>query len=273
MFRRIFLVPAAALALAVPGQAGVFRKSPRPDPAIHVPALVEALKANKDEKVRAAAAGELDEYDAKAYPDVLPALIEALATDPSVSVRARAAESIGKVRPISAAAGYALERAAADDKSFRVQVSARAALVKYRVLGHIPGVKIDTVVQTTEPPLATGAGPKGNSDGTVLRPTPAPVPVTGPVTPPVLPGAPTPKAPPGSPTVEPPTAPQTGEPPLARPGTPAVTTAPKEPRPIIVIPSPPEKGATPTPTVPASTGGPTLPPPQPASGPKVPPKQ
>ena len=53
---------------------------------------------------------------------------------------------------------------------------------------------------------------------------------------------------------------QTGEPPLAVPGKPALTTTPKAPAPVIVIPSPGAKDVIlPVPTTP-STGGPALPP-------------
>jgi hypothetical protein len=273
----LFLVPLAALTLAGPTQAGLFKKSAKPDPTIQVPALIETLKADRDEKARIAAATDLDEFDAKAFPDVLPALMDALASDPSPSVRSRAAESIGKVRPISAAAGYALERAVADDKSLAVRVSARAALIKYKVLGHIPGTKIDMVVQSSEPPLAAGPLVKDLGSGTVVRPTPAPAPPTGVALPP-LPPIPAPKLPPdGAPdvqTVKPAEQPQTGEPPLAdgrKPPTAVPAAAPKAPAPVIVIPSPPAKEAvTPVPTTPT---GPTLPPPSPATGPTIPPKE
>jgi hypothetical protein len=263
---RLLVVPVVVLSLAAPSQAGLLRKSARPDPAVHVPALVETLKSDRDERARAAAASELDEYDAKAFPDILPALIDALATDPSTSVRSRAAEAIGKVRPITAAAGYALERATADDKSFQVRVSARTALLKYKVLGHMPGTRIEGVVQSGEPPLATGSAIKDIPSGTVLRPTPAPDPSEGPVTAPPLPLVTGPKPLPDSPAAAPkPADPQTGEPPLAEPSkpTPALTGAPPAPAPVIVIPSTPSKDAiAPATPAPPPSSGPALPPPR-----------
>ena len=261
MLNRLFLVPLLALTLAAPSQAGLFKKSAKPDPATHVPALIEILKTDKEERARSAAAGELDEYDAKTYPEILPALMEALTSDPSTSVRSKAAESIGKVRPISAAAGYALERAAADDKSTYVRLSAKAALMKYRILGHMPGTKMDFLAQSSEPPLAGGPTIKGVPGGTVLRPTPPPIPVTGPVTIPPVVIPPGPELPPGSQSTQTkPVDPQTGEPPLADSGKPALTNTPKAPVPVIVIPSAPTKDTIiPIPTVP-STGGPALPP-------------
>lgn len=257
MFNRLCLIPIVTLTLAAPAQAGLFKRSAKPDPSVQVPALVESLKSDKDERARAAAAGELDEYDAKAFPEVLPALMDALKSDPSSTVRSKAAESIGKVRPITVTAGYALERAAADDESFRVRVSARTALLKYKVLGHMPGAKIE---ESVEPPLAAGTAVKEMASGTVLRPTPPPAPTDGPVTSPAPP-APAAKPMPESQSKGPkPADPQTGEPPLADPGKPPLTTTPKAPAPVIVIPSPGSKDVIPPlPTTPAS-GGPVLPP-------------
>jgi hypothetical protein len=249
-----------ALAIATPSQAGLFKKSAKPDPATYVPSLIEILKNDKDERARAAAASELDEYDAKAFPEILPALMEALTGDPSTSVRSKAAESIGKVRPITSAAGYALERAASEDKSFSVRFAAKAALTKYRVLGHMPGVKVEgALVQSAEPKYAEGSLATSAPSGTILRPTPPPIPVTGT-------GALPPAAVPTGPEMPPdsvstqtkPVDNQTGEPPLVD-STKAIPTAtPKVPVPVIVIPSTPTKDVIiPVPTVPSR--GPALP--------------
>lgn len=269
MLSRVLVVPVVALAVAAPSQAGLFKRSAKPDPAVHVPALIETLKSDKDEKTRASAAGELDEYDAKAFPDILPALMDALANDPSTSVRSRAAESIGKIRPITATAGYALERAASDDKNFSVRVSARTALLKYKVLGHMPGAKIEGgLVQSSEPPLASGPVIKDTSSGTVLRPTPAPVPTEGPVpAPTLLPVAPSPKpAVDTQPAAPKPAETQTDEPPLAAApvAPPALTGTPRTPAPVIVIPptTPNKEAVTPVPSAPPPSSGPVLPPPK-----------
>ena len=95
VLKRLFLVPVVALSLAVPAQAGLFKRAAKPDPAVHVPALIETLKSDKDERARAAAAGELDEYDAKAFPEILPALTDALKTDPSSTVRSSPRRDVG----------------------------------------------------------------------------------------------------------------------------------------------------------------------------------
>jgi HEAT repeats len=263
VLNRLLMVSIVALLIAVPSQAGVFKKATKPDPAIYVPALIDTLKSGKDEKARVAAAAELDDYDAKAFPDLLPALMEALASDPSPSVRSRAAESIGKVRPITAAAGYSLERAVGDDKSFAVRMAARTALLKYKVLGHMPGTKIEGIVQSAEPPLAAGPVIKDISTGAILRPTPPPMPTEGPANIPTLPPSPSPK-PPSDSQLSGAKAPetQTGEPPLAGPSDkPTLVETPKAPAPVIVIPSPPAKDiVVPVPTTPVSGGGPVLPP-------------
>src|SRR5262249_467664 len=181
---RLLFVQLTLLILVTPTQAGIFRKSSRPDPAVHVPALLEVVKTSPDEKTRVAAASELRDYDTKAFPDILPTLIQVLGADPSSSVRSEVAETIGKIRPIAPQAGFALEQAIANDKSVHVRIAAQKALVKYRLLGYCGGGKGGTAAaQASEPPFATGAGGKGTPGGTVLRPTPTPAPVGGPVMP------------------------------------------------------------------------------------------
>lgn len=258
VLHRLILVPLVVLALASPSQAGLFRKTVKPDPATHVPELIEILKSSKDEKARASAASELRDFDAKVFPDLLPALTETLANDPSSTVRADAAESIGKVRPISLQAGYALEQAIAHDKSTFVRASSRWAIAQYRLLGYFGGKTDLTSLQTAEPPLATSTSTRATAGGTILRPTPAPVPVNGPVMPPSGP-----PLPPNSESLAPKVNPQTGEPPLEEPGrtAPILTTRPRTPAPIIVIPPPPREIIIPIPTVPSTGAGPTLPPP------------
>jgi len=273
---RLVLVSLITLALTAPAQGGLFKRSSKPDPAVHVPALIQTLKTDKDERARASAASDLHEYDGKAFPEILPALMEALASDPSPSVRAEAAESIGKIRPISTQAGYALEQARDNDRSTVVKLTARTALMKYRILGVIGGRPESAVMQTAEPPLAAGLSTKTLPSPTILRPTPAPVPVSGPVMPPSTTPAAPPAVPPGSEGLAP--RPQTGEPPLAEPSrpAPALTSQPRAPVPVITIPPPPREVIVPIPTNPGSA--PTLPAPAPAtpptssgSGPALPP--
>jgi hypothetical protein len=178
------LVLSVVLGFAAQSQAGIFKKTPKPDPSVHVPTLIEKLRTNKDEKARVESASELRDYDGKEFPEILTALTEALNTDTSSSVRAEAAESIGKIRPISSKAGHALEQAIAHDKSTMVRLSARMSLAQYRFLGYFSGVSKsdDAVAQSSEPPLAA-AGTKGTASSLLLKPTPPPI--TEPLTPPL----------------------------------------------------------------------------------------
>jgi hypothetical protein len=134
-------------------------------------------------------------------------------------VRADAADSIGRIRPITAQAGYALEQARDNDRSLPVRIAARTALFQYRILGYFTGVKEDLAMQTSEPPLAVGSETASIPGGTVLRPTPSPVPVAGPVTAPIATKPVSPSLPAGPAAPKP--APETSEPPIAQPSKPA----------------------------------------------------
>jgi HEAT repeats len=268
---RLTLAALIAFAISNSAEAGLFRKPPRPDAATYVPKLAEILKASTDDHLRVQAANELRDYDAKAYPEVLPALIDALSGDTSESVRIEAAESIGKVRPVTAQAGYALEQASSKDKSILVRLAAKRALLHYRLLGVLG--KEDLVIQTAEPPLATTpATAKATPGSVILRPTPSPIPVSEPVAPPAGTKVVGPDVPPAEPK------PGTFEPPLAEPKKPATiaTAQPKLPTPIITIPPPAKDVVVPVPTskpepkeLPSEVStpekpvkeGPTLPPP------------
>src|SRR5262249_40361948 len=72
----------------------------------------------------------------KSYPEIMTGLIGALSRDSSASVRSEAAASLGKLRPISQQAGYALEQAQNNDGSLRVRMSARQALFQYHIVGY-----------------------------------------------------------------------------------------------------------------------------------------
>ena len=260
---RLLLAALLGLALAVPASAGPFRRAPKPDPAVQVPALLETLKSDKDERARARAAAALDEFDGKAFPDILPALAAALASDPSASVREDAALAIGKIRPITPQAGYALEQALASDKSIAVRLKVRTALFQYRILGYFGGSP-DLSVQSSEPPLAAGT-PTGSAT-TILRPTPTPAPFS-----------PTQAVPTPTPVGPKPTPAQSTEPPVAppaptrlveipaptspKPGTsPAVLTGLPKPVPVVVIPPPTREPVSPPPAPPID--GPSLSPPK-----------
>lgn len=273
---RLILAALLGFGLTVPASAGPFRKAVKSDPAVQVPALLDTLKTDKDERARARAAAALDEFDGKAFPDILPALAAALAADPSTAVREDAAAAIGKIRPITPQAGFALEQALASDKSIPVKLSVRKALLQYRILGYFGGNRAEMALQSAEPPLA--AGLPGDPAATVLRPTPVPAPFS-----PVL-AAPAVLR--ESPTFPQPTKVQTSEPPVATevPPTkvtevpapaspkpspaPAVLTVLPRPVPVVVIPTPPRESNPAGPSIsvplpPKTTGdGPALGPPK-----------
>jgi hypothetical protein len=157
---------------------GLFKKAPKPEPADQVPSLIRTLKSDTDDRKRANAAEELREFDGKQFPDIVPALIEALQNDSSTSVRVEAANSIGKIRPINQATGYALEQAEQNDSSFRVRSAARSVLTRWTIFdGYRRGNKPpeNQPTQTEEPPLAV---PLPESKGGPSQIPPAP-PTTG----------------------------------------------------------------------------------------------
>jgi len=179
------VVPAA---LAVPAEAGLFfTKKARVNPAERVPVLIMALKAEPNEQKRAAAAGELRQFDPNAFPEIAAALIDAALHDPQPGVRLDAVDSLGHMRPISQQVGWALEQVLAHDSSFRVRLGARTSLWQYHLSGYHgsrqaePAVAADDGVRTTEPPLDTPAkAPPVQPGPQALRPVPTMTPASAP---------------------------------------------------------------------------------------------
>lgn len=162
-WRRLWLIVTVLLVSAAPGSAGIiFNRKPKPNPTERVPQLVYQLKTDKDEDKRAQAAEELRNFDAAAYPEIVNALVEAALGDPKPKVRSEAVQSLGKIRPISQRAGWALEQVAASDTALRVQVQARSALVTYRMSGYRSAngepAPEGRTLKTEEPPLAEPVG-------------------------------------------------------------------------------------------------------------------
>jgi hypothetical protein len=182
MRRRLLLVLLLAPALARPAPAGViFGKKTKPTPAERVPELIGVLKGDGDENKRAAAAEELRQYDPAAFSDIVPVLVDVLANDKKANVRSEAAQSLGKIRPVTPAAGQALEQALAKDPSMRVRLHARRALWDYHWHGYSGTKKDAPLMQTSEPPLAAPAAPPTAAGALpppppALRPVPAPLP-------------------------------------------------------------------------------------------------
>ena len=144
--------------LAAPLQAGIIfgKKPPKPDPAQRVPELVKTVRTDGDENKRAEAVEELRQHDPVTFPEIMPALIEALLNDKKPAVRAEAASTISKLRPVSQAAGDALEQALDKDTSMRVRIQVRSALLQYHWAGYRQGKKDEPAAPPTtkEPPLA-----------------------------------------------------------------------------------------------------------------------
>lgn len=175
---------------------------------------LDALKSDRDEKARTAAAVALRSADPRTDTEVLPTLMASLQQDPSAGVRAAVAETIGKLKPISAEAGATLEQAVVGDPSEPVRKAAQAALWQYHLNGYRSSAANAAVPQTAEPPLAKPksfpkAMPAAPQVPAVLtsqvKPTPAPV-ATPPVARPISTGI-------GRGAIYP----QTIEPPLAKP--------------------------------------------------------
>ena len=224
-------------ALALPAPAGIlFGKKTKPNPAERVPELIVIVKTDKDESKRVAAAEELRQYDPAAYTDIVPVLIDVLMNDSKPAVRAEAAESLGKLRPVSQEAGWALEQAQDKDSSWRVRTKARYVLMTYHWAGY-----------HTDPKLKDGpaiANPKDQppEKGKVVMPAPGGNPTPGRArrtrsSSRRSRGAEAPVAPPVRPTTG-----ETPAPPLADPAeagrAPPLPPGPSQPRPVITGPVP-----------------------------------
>lgn len=197
----------------------------QPDaPAMAKPAnpSIEALKTERDEKARTAAAVALRSVDPRTDADVLPTLMTSLQQDPSPAVRAAVAETIGKLKPISAEAGATLEGVVVSDPSEPVRKAAQAALWQYHLNGYRSTAANAATPQTAEPPLAKPIPPKAPVP-TVLTSQPKAQPVVAPPAPrPISTGI-------GRGAIYP----QTIEPPLAKP---KPTVDVKPPVPSIDVP-------------------------------------
>ncbi len=165
--------------LTVSAQAGIlFGRHHKKD--ADVPALIATLKTERDEHKRAAAAEELRQFEVAGHGDIVPALIDAALGDASASVRSEAVQSLGKIRPVSQEAGWALEQAASKDDSGKVRWHARTLLLTYRLAGYrspkddAPAAKSQPT--NREPPLAGSAqtAPQVKSQAVIMAP-PQPV--------------------------------------------------------------------------------------------------
>jgi hypothetical protein len=218
MYFRFTLILVLLPLLAGPVHAGIIfgKKPPKPEPAQRVPELIKTIRTDGDENKRADAIEELRQYDPTTFPEIIPTLIDALHNDKKASVRAGAAQTISKLRPVSQAAGDALEQALDKDNSMRVRISVRSALLQYHWAGYRQGKKDELVppVTTREPPLADPlplpppTPPRGTPPPAEPAPTPTPRPL-----PPMPAPVNAPRPLPQGPTIEIPTPPASTTPP------------------------------------------------------------
>lgn len=229
-------------AWSAPADAQLFRSKPKttapPPAAQRIGELIVQAKSDPDERKRAAAAEELREFDAKAHPEIVSILADVARTDAKPGVRQEALESLAKIRPVSIVAGQALERAAAQDDSWRVRWQAKTALLRYQLAGYHPpknepnGNNAPRPPMTQEPPLLDVARPQAKPSALgrtqPARPTPrqAKVPPNGP------------KAP-----VQPPPPAIVTQPHKAAPPAPRVSVTPTPPPIIVDVPQPPQVAA------------------------------
>lgn len=236
---RLLLVPLVMAALTPSAPAGIFSRKPKPNPADRVPELLIQLKTSQDEGQRTAAADELRQYDPKAYPDIVTGLMDALGRDASPVVRSEAATSLGRLRPISQQAGYALEQAQNNDAVVRVRLAARQALWQYHLVGYRGDKPADAPTGPSTAKVLAAGGPA----------TPAPPRTIGQTTSRSFPAG---------------AGRESAEPPLAVPPT-APISLPQSSGPVQLIPvNPGLKPAPNAPKSPAQSGnvnGPALPPP------------
>jgi hypothetical protein len=221
MYFRFTLFVALLPILAAPAHAGIIfgKKPPKPDPAQRVPELIKIIRSDGDENKRAEAVDELRQYDPTTFPEIMPALIDVLQNDKKAAVRAGAAQTISKLRPVSQAAGDALEQALDKDSSMRVRISVRSALLQYHWAGYRQGKKDEgapapSPAQTREPPLAdplplpSPTPPRATPPPPEAAPAPSPAPRPLPTMPtPAPPTTNTPRQLPQGPPIEVPTPP------------------------------------------------------------------
>ena len=170
------LVLMLALAWVVPAPAQLFAKKPKVNPSQRVPELILVVKTDADERKRARAAEELRDYDVDIFVEIVPVLVDVLRTDKKANVRFEALTSLIKIRPVSNLAGQAIEKAAAEDESWRVRLHAKTALPKYHLAGYPAKKSEQTVMKpkaTIEPPVATPAPP---APPPTVSPLPRPLP-------------------------------------------------------------------------------------------------
>src|SRR5262249_33698182 len=111
----LLLVIVLAWAAPAPAQ-WIFAKKQKMNPSQRVPELVLIVKTDSDERKRSHAAEELRDYDSATFTEIVPVLVDVLQQDKKMNVRLEALTSLAKIRPVSARAGQAIEKAATEDE-------------------------------------------------------------------------------------------------------------------------------------------------------------
>jgi len=176
------------LAWAAPAPAQwIFAKKQKVNPSQRVPELILIVKTDPDERKRTHAAEELRDYDSATFTEIVPVLVDVLQQDKKMNVRLEALNSLAKIRPVSAQAGQAIEKAASEDESWRVRLQAKTSLPKYHLAGYLSRKNEQGPPQkrtTQEPPLAAPQAPQPLPIETFPRRMPpgeaAPLPTTEP---------------------------------------------------------------------------------------------
>jgi len=162
----LLLVIVLAWAAPAPAQ-WIFAKKQKMNPSQRVPELVLIVKTDPDERKRAHAAEELRDYDSATFTEIVPVLVGVLQQDKKMNVRLEALTSLTKIRPVSARAGQAIEKAAAEDESWRVRWQAKTSLPKYHLAGYSSRKSDPAPVKKTstqEPPVAVSPrAPRSNA--------------------------------------------------------------------------------------------------------------
>jgi len=167
----LLLVIVLAWAAPAPAQ-WIFAKKQKMNPSQRVPELVLIVKTDSDERKRAHAAEELRDYDSATFTEIVPVLVDVLQQDKKMNVRLEALTSLAKIRPVSARAGQAIEKAATEDESWRVRWQAKASLPKYHLAGYSSRKSDPTPVKKTstqEPPVAVSQPAPRSNDGFARR--------------------------------------------------------------------------------------------------------
>lgn len=112
------------------------KKKPKVPATKRVPELIYLIRTSSDSHKRQDAVDELQDFSSETFPEIIPVLVDVLLHDKSSSVRSEAAQTLGKIRPITQQAGWALEKALDEDDSMRVRLYSRSALLKYHWLGY-----------------------------------------------------------------------------------------------------------------------------------------